>query len=188
MLGMPRRAINRELLIASLAEVFCARGFEGATLAELSRATGLGKASLYHHFPGGKSEMVGVLVRHAINDLQRSVFRHLDEPGSAKARVNAMLDGFDRYVADGSSNCVLAVLAQGSARDALGAGVSSQFDSWLARLEQTLVETAMKPKRAHRMARHIIVTLYGGLVLARLLDDADAYRTASKRLRKELGL
>ena len=168
--------------------MFCARGFEGATLTELSRATGLGKASLYHHFPGGKAEMVGVLVRHAINDLQRSVFRHLDEPGSARQRLAATLKGFDEYVANGSSNCLLAVLAQGSAKDALGSGVGVQFEQWLAKLEQTLVDAGEKPKRARRVARHIVVTLYGALVLARLLDDPSVYKSTSKRLRKELAL
>ncbi len=44
-------------LITILDDVFRRRGYEGATLSVLSRACGLGKASLYHHFPGGKDEM-----------------------------------------------------------------------------------------------------------------------------------
>ncbi|WP_163777781.1 TetR/AcrR family transcriptional regulator, partial [Proteus mirabilis] len=40
-----------------LAEVFRAHGYEGASLALISAATGLGKGSLYHFFPGGKEQM-----------------------------------------------------------------------------------------------------------------------------------
>ena len=42
---------------AALGEVFRAHGYEGATLALISEATGLGKGSLYHLFPGGKEQM-----------------------------------------------------------------------------------------------------------------------------------
>ena len=37
-------------ILASLAEVFRAHGYEGATLALISEATGLGKGSLYGAF------------------------------------------------------------------------------------------------------------------------------------------
>lgn len=183
---MPRPPVDRKLLIGKLGEVFRARGYEGATLAELSRATGLGKASLYHHFPGGKQEILGALVRHAVNDLQKTVFKHLDGKGDASKRVSAMLDGFDAYANRGDDNCLLAVLAQGSAAPALSPGVHTQFDAWLNKLEQVLIDDGYGAKRAARTARHIMSTLYGGIVMSRLLGDSRAYRRVTKRLRKDL--
>ena len=53
---MPRSGIDQEQLIEIITEVFIDKGSEGATLTELSRATGLKKASLYYHYPGGKKE------------------------------------------------------------------------------------------------------------------------------------
>ncbi len=46
--------------IAQLSKVCWQYGYEGATLARLSAATGLG-TSLYHHFPKAKEEMAAVL-------------------------------------------------------------------------------------------------------------------------------
>ena len=183
---MARPAQTRDALLVELEGVFRERGYEGATLVQLAAATGLGKASLYHHFPGGKAEMVGVLIRHAVNDLQQSVFRHLDSHRPPDVRVIDMIEGFERYVADGESNCLLAVLAQGSARAELGAGVHAQFETWLSKLEQTLIEAGMKPKRAARTARQIMTNVYGSLVLARLLDDTGAFKQSMKRLRKDV--
>jgi len=60
---------RRDALLRQLGQVFRERGYEGATLTQLAAATGLGKASLYHHFPGGKAEMADVLVRDAIADV-----------------------------------------------------------------------------------------------------------------------
>ncbi|MFT7651655.1 MAG: TetR/AcrR family transcriptional repressor of lmrAB and yxaGH operons, partial [Candidatus Azotimanducaceae bacterium] len=47
-------AIDKTQLTEDLRQVFITRGYDGATLAHLSASTGLSKASLYHHFPGGK--------------------------------------------------------------------------------------------------------------------------------------
>src|ERR1700720_3544465 len=52
-----RSIAERADVLPQLAEVFRAHGYEGATLALISDATGLGKGSLYNFFPGGKEQM-----------------------------------------------------------------------------------------------------------------------------------
>ena len=54
---MPRQVAERADILPKLAEIFRKRGYEGASLSEIGAATGLGKGSLYHFFPGGKPEM-----------------------------------------------------------------------------------------------------------------------------------
>ena len=54
--------MTREEAIAQLSKVFRQYGYEGATLARLSAATGLRKASLYHHFPKGKEKMAAAVL------------------------------------------------------------------------------------------------------------------------------
>jgi AcrR family transcriptional regulator len=98
LLPMSESAVKLEL-IAILDDVFRRRGYEGATLSELSRACSLGKASLYHHFPGGKDEMANVLLRRAIRELNDSAFRQLDRPGPWRERLVGFIDGFSRYCA-----------------------------------------------------------------------------------------
>src|SRR5258708_26088774 len=52
-----RSVAERADVLPRLAEVVRAHGYEGATLALISDATGLGKGSLYNFFPGGKEQM-----------------------------------------------------------------------------------------------------------------------------------
>src|SRR5258708_38860527 len=54
---MARSIAEAADVLPQLAEVFRAHGYEGATLALISDATGLGKGSLYNFFPGGKEHM-----------------------------------------------------------------------------------------------------------------------------------
>jgi AcrR family transcriptional regulator len=45
---MPAALLPRAEVVARIQDVFRDRGFDGASLAEISNATGLGKSSLYH--------------------------------------------------------------------------------------------------------------------------------------------
>jgi AcrR family transcriptional regulator len=51
---MADRSERKERLVAALSDTFRTHGYGGASVAVLLRAAGLSKASLYHHFPGGK--------------------------------------------------------------------------------------------------------------------------------------
>lgn len=46
--------MDRAEAVRRLVKTFRQSGYEGTTLSQISQATGLGKASLYHHFPNGK--------------------------------------------------------------------------------------------------------------------------------------
>jgi AcrR family transcriptional regulator len=50
--------MSKQTHVPSLLDLFRQLGYDGVTLSKISQVTGLGKASLYHHFPGGKDEMV----------------------------------------------------------------------------------------------------------------------------------
>ena len=114
----PGRSATKELLLDQLHDVFTLHGFHGSTLAHLAKATGLSKASLYHHFPGGKSEIAATLVRRAIARCHGRAYRHLTEGPATGARVSRFLAGFLDYTHDGERSCLLAVLGQETLPDA----------------------------------------------------------------------
>jgi AcrR family transcriptional regulator len=183
---MVTRIRSRETLLAELKAVFLTRGYEGATLAELARAAGLGKASLYHHFPGGKEEMASVLLRDAVAQLEQAAFARLKDPRPAEERLRRFVDGFDSYVAGGAQPCLVATLAQGSISERYGAQIREQFRDWQRQLAQVFEEAGQKPKRADRSGQALLAGLYGYLLTATLLGEPGHFRRGAKRLRKEL--
>lgn len=182
---MPESVVKAEL-IAILDDVFRRRGYEGATLTELSRACSLGKASLYHHFPGGKEEMANVLLKRAFAELNELAFRPLDRPGPQRDRLVAFVDGFSRYCGDGTRNCLVAEFTATGARDKFGEEIQHQTSHWLDQLTQAFADAGAGEKRARRRARELLSALYGALVVARLLNDPAPFRQTVARLRKDL--
>lgn len=173
---------RRALLLDQIGAVFRARGYEGATLTALSAATGLGKASLYHHFPGGKAEMADVLLREAVADLQRLAFARLSGSEPPAVRVQRFLAGFADYLERNGGTCLLGVLVSGSVRGTHGEQISAQFRAWQEHLARVLEETGQKPKRAARTAAEMLNAIYGAQVVAKLNGDSRHLRRSFKRL------
>lgn len=182
---MSDSASTREGLLDLLLPVFRERGYEGASLAALASASGRGKASLYHHFPGGKSEIVANLVRRCVKELDQQVFGPLSGSAAPIQRLEQSIDGFALYTEQGKHNCLLATLA-GTNPEQLDPAVAERFRHWQEQLGQTLEELGLRPKAAAHQARNVLSRLYGALVLDRLSDQRTNLRQTQKRLKKEL--
>lgn len=184
--GIKQPRATREGLEDQLVTVFKKRGYEGATLTHLAEATGLGKASLYHHFPGGKAEMAAVLLRRSVARLQKAAFSRLRKSAPAALRLRQFVDGFSTYTQHGESHCLIVILAQGSAGEVHGESIAQQFRDWTAALTVVFEETGQKPRRAGRSAADLLARLYGNLVTTQLRHDPKAFRRGIKRIKKTL--
>lgn len=183
---MPEASTRRTALTSQLGQVFRERGYAGATLTQLANAAGIGKASLYHHFPGGKAEMLEVLLRDAMTEAQSRAFARLAGGGTPGERLQRFLDGYADYLRHGNGPCLLGVLALGSARGPYGERLAGQMRDWQAMLVRLFEEAGHKPKRAARSAAEVLDALYGAQLMAALVDDPGHLRRAFKRLSRDL--
>lgn len=177
-----KKALNR-----ALRSVFLHSGYAGASVARLAAATDLGKASLYHHYPGGKDEMAGTLLREAVASLQQQVFAPLAQSQPADQALSAAIDGFVDYVQGGDGNCLVAQFAQEHAPVVEQATLAAQYQDWHSQLAARYEELGHKPKPALRAARRLLAELYGALLMANLLGEPKELRRAAKRLKADLG-
>lgn len=75
--GEPRPRYDADTLLDVAARVFTERGYDGTSMEDLSRASGLSKSSLYHHV-ASKEE----LLRRALERATDPLFAIIDEPGA----------------------------------------------------------------------------------------------------------
>ena len=169
-------AVQREQLLAQLGDIFRQYGFEGASLARIGAATGMGKGSLYHSFPGGKDEMAEAVLAHIDAWFERAVFAPL-RSGAA----GPMFDAVDAYFQSGQKVCLVGVFALGGERDRFGPAVKTYFVAWIDALEACLARTGRADARA--LAEEVVEAIQGALVLARALDDPALFGRTLARLR-----
>ncbi len=163
--------MNRDEAIAKLTTIFRRYGYEGTTLSKISEATGLSRASLYHHFPKGKEEIAAAVLQHVSQWFVQAVFAPLQAKGEPSERIGAMCRSICEFYHDGQEACLLALLSVGEAGDLFHAQLQGALNAWIERLASVLVETGLSEQDARMRAEDGIAQIQGALVLVRVLND-----------------
>jgi TetR/AcrR family transcriptional repressor of lmrAB and yxaGH operons len=182
---MPAPLISRDEVVSRLLAVFQRLGYDGASLAELSRGTGLGKSSLYHYFPNGKEEMALAVLRRVHAWIEGKVVAPLQSQGSPKERLERMLDALDSSYASGKNPCVLGNLVVGGARQLYQRQLRSTFSAWVEGLERLALEAGISRRTARERAEDVVLQIEGALVLSCGLDDPTPFRRMLRKIPKE---
>lgn len=179
---MPAALISREQVVERLLEVFRDRGFEGASLSDLSRATGLGKSSLYHYFPGGKDQMAEVVLARAADIVDQGILAVARNGDSLKARLGAIASALRAFYSNGTTACVLGQLSGAGLSKTARASLRTSFDNWIQAIEVLAIDAGFTPARAHRFAQDWVGRLQGALILHAATADTAPFDRALKAL------
>jgi AcrR family transcriptional regulator len=176
----------KETYIPCLLRLFRQYGYDGATLSKISTATGLGKASLYHHFPGGKDEMVEVVLDYLECWLEQNVVQTLNSPGEPLSRLQHMCDRVNEVYEGGKQPCLSAILLLGSARDVFHDRVKAIYQVWIDAIATVLVEYGMDESVAQQRAQDALTAIQGSLIVSQGLDDPSGFVRVTQYLPEEL--
>jgi AcrR family transcriptional regulator len=183
---MPAALLPKQEVAQRVFGVFRTYGYEGATLARISAATGLGRASLYHYYPGGKDDMAREVLDGARAWLETNVSAALERPGTTAARLRSMTAALRSGYADGEASCVLNLLGVGDAGGKFAAELRAVIDVWIEALERLLKAEGLSSARARKGAVDAVVRVEGALVVARALGDAAVFKRTLSDLERDL--
>jgi TetR/AcrR family transcriptional repressor of lmrAB and yxaGH operons len=175
---MAKSAPARADLLPQLAEVFRAHGYEGATLTLISEATGLGKGSLYHFFPGGKAQMATEVLAEIDAWFEANIFAPLRKGDDPARAIATMVGAVDGYFHSGHRVCLVGVIALGASRDMFAVQVRDYFARWNDALTRLLARRGLSARAARRRSTDALLSIQGALVLARALDDSKVFGQA----------
>ena len=173
---------SRDEIIDRLFTVFRDRGFEGASIADLSRATGLGKSSLYHHFPEGKEQMAQAVLERATAVIDSEILNVARSAGTLKARIRKIVAMLDRMYVGGRTPCVLGQLATSNIGSVAKQGLLLAFSHWIDAVEALARESGMSPVRARHFAEDWVARLQGALILQAATGDLGPFKRAMAAL------
>jgi AcrR family transcriptional regulator len=90
---------TRQLIIEKTAPLFNMKGFDGTTLSDMEKATGLTKGSLYGNFRD-KDEIAAEAFRYSMRKVKLLVREKVDAVLTNKKQLEALLDFYAEYVFD----------------------------------------------------------------------------------------
>ena len=173
-----RSDTRRKMLLGSV-ELLRERGAGEVTVDAVLSRSQAPRGSVYHHFPGGRSEIISEALVLAGDSITTII-----EQASAQGSL-AALRRFGRFWnkalldSDFTAGCpVVSVAVGGSVDDQqLQSIVAEIFQRWQHALAEAIIADGVDPRRARRLATMAVAAFEGAIILCRVqrstapLDD-----------------
>ena len=190
--GRPRTGIDQTILDVAerLAQT---RGFNGFSYADIAAKLKVTKASLHYHFPS-KAELGRALIARYHAVFGAALEEIIAKAPNAKDRLRRYVGLYDRVMSN-NRMCLCGMLAAEYAT--LPAAMQSElrqfFDANQRWLTIVLEEGRRRGELSFRdspqeLARTLVGTLEGAMLVARTYGDATWFRSAAHRALADLGI
>ena len=181
--------VETETLLARLMDVLKSKGYEGASLNDLAKASGLQKASLYHRFPGGKKEIVLAVLAYADEWMDQHVIGIMnDRLKNPKIRLKEALENTREFYEDGEAICIIRALGLGSGMEIFGQQLRSVVEKWIGSFVAVALDSGFDPINADKIAMNALIKIQGSLVVAKALDSQKPFLEAMKEIEKDFSI
>jgi AcrR family transcriptional regulator len=172
---MPAPLLTRDELLDRLHDTFRRYGYEGASMSRIAAATGLGKASLYHHFPGGKEQMAEAVLASRRRWYEDKLFRPLESVHPPRQRLLNMLTSLDEVYAQGDKASLPALLSLTVERDMFAEAIADFFQRWLDCMTQLMIDAGLARDIATRRAHDAVQRIQGALLMSRAFGESKPF-------------
>ena len=157
----------RQRMIERTVVLLAKHGLEGTSFSRILEESGAPRGSLYHHFPGGKDELVLEAIAFSGGQAM-AVLAHL--AGKPAREVAQAFIGLWRQVltrSDFGAGCAVAAVTVAAQTPALRDRAGEIFRTWRHRLANLLVDGGVSATQAPTLAAALISACEGGVILAR---------------------
>jgi AcrR family transcriptional regulator len=184
----PRQSDARQRVVAAAAEMLARHGLNATSIREMAKRAEAPLGSTYHHFPGGKQQVVVEAVTFAGGHAGASLARHL-QAGSVEG-LRGFLAMWREILVRSKFRLGCPVMAAAVeepiddvAEDALKAA-ANVFKSWEDTLAAALTADGCDRTTAAGLATLVVASVEGAVVLCRARRGIAAFDRVAKQLEK----
>jgi TetR/AcrR family transcriptional repressor of lmrAB and yxaGH operons len=169
---------TRERMIEAAVHALRRDGVEGMSFTEVLRESGAARGAIYHHFPGGKSQLVAEAAADNGSEV-RALLAQLpaDSPAAVVRGFLALIRPVVQESAGGSGCAVAAATMASSAHDdsRLHEAAGGAISSWISELAGRFTAAGLAQAEAQELASTLITILEGAHILARATGAIDRF-------------
>ena len=183
---MPSEYGPRERMITSTALLIRERGARATSLDAILAHSGAPRGSIYHHFPGGREQLLREATAYAGEFVARQLERKgTDDPLGA---IDGLVDEYraNLLATDFRAGCPVVAVAVESGEDGpdLREQVVGAFDRWRQLLAHGFVASGIDAIRADELGVVVIAAFEGALILSRAYRDVAPLETVRGEIRE----
>ena len=172
----------RERMVAGAARLLARRGLQATSFSTVLAETNAPRGSIYHHFPGGKEELVTAAIeatlQHALNLIDRDM-------GASAVEVTqsflAAWRGLLTY-AHFDAGCALVAVTVAAETDALRQRTAEAFRVWQDKLARALEAGGLSEAAARPTAILLLAASEGAVVICRAEQDIRPFDLVAAQL------
>src|SRR5277367_5413213 len=166
---------SRKEMIEVALSLLAKQGLQAASFSEVMKLTKAPRGSIYHHFPGGKDE----LVAEALKLLEKRTVENINVLDSSKpVKIVEGFLGLWRYLLVNykfSTGCSALAVTVATSSPLLLERSASIFDSWQAILSEKFIKAGVAKKTAIDFTTNLIAASEGAVVMARAAQDIEPF-------------
>jgi len=156
-------------MIASAVALMREKGAAATSVDDVLARSGAPRGSVYHHFPGGRSQLLEEALVGAAGSVARVI---AEQQGASPVEVLDVFVkalGADLETSNYRAGCPVLAVAVDATEDTpqLTNAAAETFRSWCAAFESLLVQYGATRARARRLAALTVASVEGAIVLSR---------------------
>jgi TetR/AcrR family transcriptional repressor of lmrAB and yxaGH operons len=172
-----------ERMVESAIVLLAKHGFQKTSFSDVLAESGAPRGSIYHHFPGGKEQLIAAAMQVAGSRAVELIEALRGMPATD------VVDGFmmiGRVILEESrlsAGCSIVAVTVSSGSDELLEQAGVVFRSWQERLAELLQLGGMSADQAGPFATLMIASSEGGIVLSRAQQSLEPFDAVHRQLR-----
>ena len=173
-------------MVASAVSLLARRGLQATSFSEVLETSGAPRGSVYHHFPGGKDQMID----QALDAAGATAIDLLDRKAGATAgEVTAWFIHIWREVlirSNFEAGCAVLAVAVAADSPELLDHTAVVFRGWRGRLAELLEQGGLNPRDAARFAATLVASCEGAVVLSRAEQSLEPFDLVAEQLQEQV--
>jgi TetR/AcrR family transcriptional repressor of lmrAB and yxaGH operons len=172
----------REAMIEAAWLLIAERGLEGMATREVLARTGAPRGSVYHHFPGGRTELIEAAIDRAVGWMSAQIATI--KPKRPADVIRGYLDIWRRILeaTDFNAGCAIAGIVNGGNDPSLLERGDAAFTTSIDSLIDLFRRVGVTPADARRRATLLVCAAQGAVLLGRARRSTDPLTQIANQL------
>jgi AcrR family transcriptional regulator len=168
-------------MIISTALLIRERGARSTAISDVLAHSGAPRGSAYHHFPGGRTQ----LLCEAVDYAAEYTATRIAKADTSVAAVDVIVDGFRRLLleSDFRAGCPVVAVAVEADNPPVIDRAAAAFVRWTDLIAAKLADDGASTERAEELAMLLMTSIEGAIVVARTARDVKPLDLVHRQLR-----